>query len=191
MVETAAFFISVWSPTIWLTMPPTMTILLSNLPFTSKIRTKSLGRHCLPACSVIAGTVLVGASGSSISYRWWHWGEAEFRYAESASHLWSSCPVPNQEAWVACYFDINRGEWAYWSTELATFESGWNPWGGGAKADIGFLVRKIACVNDCAECNIRLIQDFVGGYKSEDIRQNLMHVARDNGKKLQKELRKT
>ena len=39
------------------------------------------------------------------------------------------------------------------------------------------LVKKIPCVNDCAELNIRLIQDFIGGVKSEDMKQNLMLVA--------------
>jgi hypothetical protein len=33
---------------------------------------------------------------------------------------------------------------------------------------------------------ISLIQDFVGGYKSEEIKQNLMLVARDNRKKHKK-----
>ena len=53
------------------------------------------------------------------------------------------------------------------------------------------LVKKIPCVNDCAERNIRLTQDFIGGYKSEDMKQNLMLVARDNRKKLKKKLSKT
>ena len=53
------------------------------------------------------------------------------------------------------------------------------------------FVKKIPCVNDCDERNIRLIQDFIGGYKSEDMKQNLMLVARDNRKKLKKELSKT
>ncbi len=53
------------------------------------------------------------------------------------------------------------------------------------------FVKKNACVNDCAERNIRLIQDFIGGYKSEHMKQNLMLVARDNRKKLKKERSKT
>ena len=36
-----------------------------------------------------------------------------------------------------------------------------------------------------------VVQDFVGGYKEEDIKQNLMLVARDNRKKLQKDLSKS
>ncbi len=48
-----------------------------------------------------------------------------------------------------------------------------------------------ACVNDCAERNIGLIQDFVGGYNEKDMKQKLMLVARDNRKKLQKELSKS
>jgi hypothetical protein len=42
-----------------------------------------------------------------------------------------------------------------------------------------------------AERNICLIYDFVLGYKSEDMKQNLMLVARDNRKKLKKNLTKT
>lgn len=53
------------------------------------------------------------------------------------------------------------------------------------------FIKQNACVNDCAERNIRLIQDFVGGYKSEDMKQNLMLVARDNRKKLKKDLSKS
>jgi len=52
------------------------------------------------------------------------------------------------------------------------------------------FVKNIECTNDCAERNIRLIQDFVNGYKSEDMKQNLMLVARDNRKKLKKDLKK-
>jgi hypothetical protein len=50
------------------------------------------------------------------------------------------------------------------------------------------FVKKTACVNGCAERNIGLIQDFVGGYKEEDMKQNLMLVARDSRKKLKKDL---
>jgi hypothetical protein len=35
-----------------------------------------------------------------------------------------------------------------------------------------------------------LMQDFIGGYKEEDIKQNLILVARDNRKKLKKDLSK-
>jgi hypothetical protein len=35
------------------------------------------------------------------------------------------------------------------------------------------------------------MQDFVGGYKEEDIKQSLMLVARDNRKKLKKDLSKS
>jgi hypothetical protein len=49
----------------------------------------------------------------------------------------------------------------------------------------------IACVNECAERNIGLMQDFVGGYKEEDIKQNIILMARDIGKKLKKDLSKS
>ena len=37
-------------------------------------------------------------------------------------------------------------------------------------------------VNDFAERNIRLIQDFIHSYKAEDIKQSVLHVATDRGK---------
>ena len=46
------------------------------------------------------------------------------------------------------------------------------------------------CVNDCAERNICLIQDFVDNNKSEDMKQNVMLVARDNRKKLKEDINK-
>jgi hypothetical protein len=52
------------------------------------------------------------------------------------------------------------------------------------------FVRNIECTNDCAERNIKLIQDFVSGYRNEDMKQNLMLVARDNRKKLKKTMTK-
>ncbi len=51
--------------------------------------------------------------------------------------------------------------------------------------------RKISCVHDYGERNIRLIQDFVGDCKSEDMKQNLMLVVSNNRKKHRKELSKT
>jgi hypothetical protein len=38
--------------------------------------------------------------------------------------------------------------------------------------------------------HIKLIQDFVSGYRNEDMKQNLMLVARDNRKKLKKSMTK-
>lgn len=46
------------------------------------------------------------------------------------------------------------------------------------------FIKGLTCVNDCSERNIRLIQDFVSGFKSEDMKQNLMLVARNNRKKI-------
>ena len=57
-------------------------------------------------------------------------------------------------------------------------------------AKFKLFVKQLTCVNDCAERNIRLIQDFISGYKSEDMKQNLMLVAKDNRKKLKKECSK-
>jgi hypothetical protein len=52
------------------------------------------------------------------------------------------------------------------------------------------FIKQNTCGNDCAERNICLIYDFVNGYKSEDMKQNLMLVARDNRKKFKKNLTK-
>ena len=35
-------------------------------------------------------------------------------------------------------------------------------------------------VNDFAERNIRLIQDFIHSYKAEDMKQSVLHVATDS-----------
>ena len=53
------------------------------------------------------------------------------------------------------------------------------------------FIKNNICVNDCAERNIRLIQDFVDSYISEDMKQNVMLVARDNRKKLKKDMSKS
>ena len=45
-------------------------------------------------------------------------------------------------------------------------------------------------MNDFAERNIRLIQDFVYAYYAEDMKQNVMLVARSNRKKASKEMNK-
>ena len=45
------------------------------------------------------------------------------------------------------------------------------------------------CVNDFAERSIRLIQDFVQAYNAEDMKQNVMLVARSNRKKASKEMK--
>ena len=49
----------------------------------------------------------------------------------------------------------------------------------------------ILVVNDCSERNIRLIQDFIDSHKSEDMKQNALHVVRTNRKKVDKEMPKT
>lgn len=52
------------------------------------------------------------------------------------------------------------------------------------------FVKNMSSVNDCAERNIRLIQDFVAASKSEDMKQNIMQVARDSRKKCKRDLSK-
>ena len=52
------------------------------------------------------------------------------------------------------------------------------------------FVKNSMWVNDCAERNIRLIQNFVNSHKSEDMNQNVMLVARDNRKNPKKEMTK-
>ena len=39
-------------------------------------------------------------------------------------------------------------------------------------------------VNDFAERNIRLIQDFIHSYKAEDMKQSVLRVATDNSSKI-------
>ena len=39
-------------------------------------------------------------------------------------------------------------------------------------------------VNDFAERNIRLIQDFIHSYKAEDMKQSILHLATDNSSKI-------
>ena len=46
------------------------------------------------------------------------------------------------------------------------------------------FVKNMQVTNDCAERNIRLIQDFVFASKSEDQRQNVMLVAREERKRM-------
>ena len=53
----------------------------------------------------------------------------------------------------------------------------------------GTFLKKLLSINDFAEHNIRLIQDFVTGYKAENMKQNLL-VARSNRNCLKKELPK-
>ena len=52
-----------------------------------------------------------------------------------------------------------------------------------AESYISF-VKGLPCVNDCSERNVRLVQDYIDGYHSEDMRQNLFQVVRDNRTKL-------
>ena len=54
------------------------------------------------------------------------------------------------------------------------------------------LVKRNTCVNTqyCTEWNICLIQNFVAGYKFEDMKQNLLLVARDIRKKLKTDFNK-
>ena len=53
------------------------------------------------------------------------------------------------------------------------------------------FVRKLVVVNDCAERNIKLIQDFVHGYHDEHMKQNLMLVARNHRKKVDTSMKKS
>lgn len=48
------------------------------------------------------------------------------------------------------------------------------------------FIRNLVAVNDCVERNIKLIQEFVMSSNKEDMRQNIMLVAKDNRKKLKK-----
>ena len=58
-------------------------------------------------------------------------------------------------------------------------------------ADFKDFIKQNTCVNNCTEGNVRFIQDFVADYKSEDMKQNLMLLARDNRKQLKKDISKS
>ncbi len=65
-------------------------------------------------------------------------------------------PVLNGEAQVDCYFDVSRIECSCWSSELATSESGWNPWWGGkvqnglrGKSSVSWHTVFKACKEEC------------------------------------------
>ena len=53
------------------------------------------------------------------------------------------------------------------------------------------FIRGLHSTNDCAERNIKLIQDFVMSSKNEEMRQNIMLVARDNRMVLKESCNKT
>ena len=56
-------------------------------------------------------------------------------------------------------------------------------WGSGHKKEKLQIIMKssnVSCVNNCAEQNICLIYDFVSSYKSEDMKENVLLVSRDN-----------
>lgn len=59
-------------------------------------------------------------------------------------------------------------------------------WANTGEVDETFLtfVKQLTCVNDCAERNIRLVQEYCMSFHSEDMRQNAFQVARDNRMKL-------
>ena len=59
-------------------------------------------------------------------------------------------------------------------------------WGTNGVVDASFVtwVKQLTAVNDAAERNIRLVQEFCNSYKSEAQRQNNFHVVKNNRKKL-------
>jgi hypothetical protein len=59
-------------------------------------------------------------------------------------------------------------------------------WGTNGVVDASFVtwVKQLTAVNDAAERNIRLVQDFCNSYKSESQRQNNFHVVKNTRKKL-------
>lgn len=86
------------------------------------------------------------------------------------------------ESWILFHLtDTPREELEMWISDFKT------PSYEAFKA----FVKNLVFVNDCSERNIRLIQDFVHMYKSEDMKQNVMHVARSNRKKVDKNMPKS
>ena len=53
------------------------------------------------------------------------------------------------------------------------------------------FVSNMICVNDCAERNIRLIQDFVKDSRKDGHLQNILQVVKKHRKKVTKEMTKT
>ena len=53
-------------------------------------------------------------------------------------------------------------------------------------AVFGDFVRGLHSTNDCAERNIKLIQDYVMSSNKEEARQNIIFFAQDNRKKMSK-----
>ncbi len=132
--------------------PPTMTFLLSNLPFTLKICTKSLGRHCMPSCSAIAGTCLsswfcyplddIEEKLKSDMWNWFLTFEVPFQFRIRKLEL----PV----ILMSTELSELTGPLGYFWKWLKSLR-------GRCKSGYTDFVRKIVCVNVCAECNIRLI----------------------------------
>ena len=54
-----------------------------------------------------------------------------------------------------------------------------------------FFVKNMEATNDCAERNIKLIQDFIMSYRNEDMKQNVLLVAKNHRKTLNKNLTNT
>ena len=54
-----------------------------------------------------------------------------------------------------------------------------------------FFVKNMVVTNDCAERNIKLIQDFIMSYRNEDMKQNVLLVTKNHRKMLNKNLTQT
>ncbi len=144
----SAMLLRFWSPTIWLKKAPTMTFLLSNLPVTSKISTKSLGTHCLPACSAIAGTCLSSWFCYPLAMmtlrRCWSpicgIGFSPLKFLSSSESGSLSCLLFRcQQSWVNLLVHRVGYFWKWLKSLRGRCKSGYTD-----------FVRKIACVNDCA-----------------------------------------
>ena len=176
-----------FSSRTWLSKPPQMTLQPLSLPSTSRFSTRSWYLSEQLVLLALADDDLEQELKSKILERLldsevpdqFSMGKPELPVILMSTEL--SELVGPQSWFLVKVADVPKEELEKWKRGEATqsFDTFKN------------FVKKIACVNDCAERNIRLIQDFIGGYKSEDMKQNLMLVARDNRKKLKKELSKT
>ena len=157
MIETAAFFTSVWYAPWFLkwylvAKSPSNDLAAFKNTFSIKDKYPNLG------------SALVADKFKT--------GKPKLPVISESTELWE---LVGPESWLLLKIaEVPDGEVELWRKEKAL-----------KSLDLfKKFVKNLICVNDCAERNIRLIQDFVGGYKSEIMQQNLMLLARDNRKKL-------
>ncbi len=156
----------------WLPKPPQTTCLPSSLPSTSRIITQGSGRLYLPACSTISGICL--------SIWFWFW----ITFLTLKFLTWPDLPVVFMSTKLSDLVVHRAGSFRKWQM-FAKWKRHFQALSSGKSFDtFKHFVKKITCICQwLSGWNSRLIWDFVGVCKGEDMKQNLMLVARDNRKK--------